>query len=1504
MNRSVRFGHHSRVMFGASLLAMAVSAQSAQAQSCPGVDGDFCVINVTAADQDVSTSGGTHIVNNATGTSITQTSNDYLLIENQVSAGIDGLSLLPQTTGNGSPLDTIIINRGTIEGDLVFANGGIYVNDGGAITGNLTSLNANLAFGHADFFSGFKTEYFINRTTGGTGVQGTIDPGNGLDVYAQSFSTNGVYALPTTLPLHFEIAGVEVLGADTVVTITNLDPDEAATGLSLLGNGSIINRATINPISLLGTGLPDMVASTIHVAAVGYGGGLGQARHLIVPAWSQAMGQMVEVELIYGTALNSFANEGVVNGDLRLNTASFTNSGEINLSSDGQGTLLFGAADRDFIFANSGTISMIDNGARDIELTDAAIALATAIDATEKKAVSITNIGEIGGGLSFQGVASDFVFDNSGTISIAGNGNDIDRAVDLEIGLLEVALNPAFQEDAAADSISVTNNATGTLDGGISMFAHSKTFTFANHGSINSDVDDPFAEAVEIELDDYSLAQDGEDEIDAESASFTNTGTISGAVALELNASVTTFNNSGEIITGLTPSTTLFAEGASAVDIEQETALGATLNFTNGGTISTSDYAGVAVGIEVEAGDLGSGVPGAENANAAVTFVNSGTIAASGGTYLTPGNFLGLPSNQLLMDLSTALGVDVDAEAASSVSIINEAGGIINGRGFAHLGLPGGPQLIEGQPVNASGLTVAARADAVSIVNRGQILGGPGGSLVLPSGVTLIPDFDDIDFEGVLGTAIDTFSSNDDITNRATGRIEGGIALRSGDDTLRNYGTIISDINFGAGDDTFIQGIDAIFTGTADGGDGADRFLLDITGGGAINNAIYDQLVNFETLGLTGTGTISSDAPLPVETFELTGDDPITFDGIIETLGPVAITGTTTNDTLTVHGTVNGDVDLGDGDNSFDLDGAVNGDVSFGSGGDTLILQPGWSISGTATGGEGHDSLSAPVTGSYEEPTEIDLAAFQSFEELNITSGGVGTVSGDLEFEEINVDDGRVIGLAGSTISGDVNVSSGGTFGSAGTVNGDIGVNGTLSPGSSPGTMTINGNVTLSSGSTTLFEMTSTVSDAIIINGGLTIQTGATIEITGERPLTPGSIYNLITTTDGITGSSNATLTKLPTVLGFLNWTSHALQLLGTFQTRSGASAQVVATADYLNQLLIGGEATAGILAAAPDLVGSDGYASDAAMATLNAEAYASISQIGVENGLAVSSALRSANFGAHDSEAGPFAFGEGFGAWRNFKAESRSGVSRADVHSAGFFGGIGYGNENVSVAAFIGHVDGSQSINSIGASNDADGTFFGAGAHLAFAGFRFGASVVRDHSSADTSRTLFNGAEATSHYRLRGTTADIHAGYGFAFGRGWDIGPEFGVTHVSVKRGAATETGGGAFSLNVAKDRISYTFLTADLALQMREGALRPWLTAGLRQRLDNDSARATASLAGVSTSFTVPGVQRDRSFANIGAGVAWKVLPALTLFTRGNSEFGSDNNAHSVDAGLKLRF
>ena len=506
MSKSFGGRGERQFLLGVSLLALAATAQSASAQSCPGDADQPCEISVTADDEDVSTSGDTHIVNEGSGTTIVQTNPDHLFIENRANALIDSISFLPAPASAAPvPFDTVVINAGTIEGDLTFVNGGIYVNDGGTVTGNLTSLNGDAAFGTPQFASGNKTGIFVNRAAAGsTGIEGVLDPGNGLDVYVQSFAASETHVLPASLPTHFELGGVEALGADTTVTIAANPAQPIARGLAVMGDGRIVNTAEIDPMSLSGIGVPDQFIANIPTAAVVYYGVPGESRVHSIPVINPTNGAQGTANLIYGSALSSFANEGVINGDLIIATASFVNDGELNLLSNGPGTLIGAAADRDFSFVNNGTIEMAFNGLRQTSLTQASITIASALDTGELKAVSIVNAvdAELEGGLAFTGAASDFVFANSGSISMGINPNGIDRAVDLEIGGMDFALDPAFRDEAPADSVTITNAATGQLEGGMEISAQAKTFAFTNDGLIAQDADDEEAEALEIYLDD------------------------------------------------------------------------------------------------------------------------------------------------------------------------------------------------------------------------------------------------------------------------------------------------------------------------------------------------------------------------------------------------------------------------------------------------------------------------------------------------------------------------------------------------------------------------------------------------------------------------------------------------------------------------------------------------------------------------------------------------------------------------------------------------------------------------------------------------------------------------------------------------------------------------------------------------------------------------------------------------------------------------------------------
>lgn len=1782
----------STMLLGASSLAVASAAllpsTAALAQSCPGIDGDVCEFTVTQDDTLVSTQGDTLVTNQANGTSITQSAFGYLLIDNQAGASIAALSFAPlvsvqpplyyQPVINPHP-GLFVVNSGTIEGDVLFQAGGVYVDNGGTVTGNWGAANP----------SGFNVDVFIDRAGPGTGIAGTMNAGLGFDTYVTSFAADGTYDVTAALPATFEGWGIEALGTGTTVTLTS-PQGQAGNGLVIWGNGSVVNRATIGLPEFSATGIPQQFVDNLLLRAVIYRGEVGKGGSISfsVPG---PVGPVTDT-FHYGGALQSFINEGVINGDLLLATASFENSGTVNLRSNEAGTLIVSAADTDFSFINSGTMAMTDSGARPNPLLQTGVTIATAPDSTVPAAMTITNTasGTISGGLAVNGFASNFAFVNDGLIEIGANPNNPYYAVDIEVGNYDLALGDELSEDVLAAFASVENN--GTILGGIGANFTADVLSFTNTGLIRSNPADVYSAAVEVSTDDYALVFGEDDVYDSASFTFDNSGTIEGAALLELESSQVTVINSGDITQselGAIEGFGFLPYARQTLEVSSETSLDGQIAITNSGLIANADFAGSALSVEAEAGDLDSELPGAAQATAVAEITNSGTIAASGGVFVTPGPQIGLPEGINAVHFSTAIAASLDGEGGSALVINNLAGGVIvNQQSQVRFGTFGDPVIV-GQ---GRGTAIAARADTITITNNGLIEGGPGAGLGGPANEFV---FDgqfvaNADMEGVIGSAIDTFFSQDTITNGAGGTITGGIALRQGDDYLynqgtisgniwagsgadlvvndglitgivnlgdgddrfatllsrlpenaagltivggagndgivflaqnggslqsmallghsgieylglgadgagtvtsdgavamapiqlflgditlaqgstllaagefallgdaplaqsftnrgtiigsvqlgaegdffANYGTLTGNLDLGSGDDIFVQGINASFTGIADGGTGYDSFQLDITGGGTINQAIYSQLINFEVLGLTGSGTIITDGtdPLPVQTVEISGGETVEIgpDSVIQTLGPVAITGTDEANSLNIQGTVNGGIDLAGGDNQFTNSGTVNGDVStgdgdnslandgtlngsvstgsgsdqlantgtitgnvntgggddqftndgtvegdvnldgqggiivpaafagflgtsgpimaapaaltggddvftntgeiegnvdagagndvitnsgsiggnvlLGEGNDELLLTGAWEIGGTASGGGGTDRLSIASNGTMQTPREFSASAFTGFEAMRL-AGGTLAVSGAMAFDTIEVNSGYLFGRAGSAISGDVTVASGAVFGSAGTVNGNVAVNGTLSPGASPGTMTINGDVSLNAGSTTVFEMTPTVSDAIVINGSLDIASGTTLTITGSRPLTPGVAYNLITASGGIDGSFG-TISQASTVLGFLSQTDTALQLLGTFQLGSGASVQSALAADYLNTLLVAGTAPAGVLAAIPQLLGEDGFVNEAAILSTTPEAYASGVQMGIENGLAISAAVRSAAFAAASGEGGVFVFGEGFGQWRGMSRDFASGISGTDLESYGALGGIGFGNGQFSVTGFAGHVEARQDFTGIAASGQSDGMFAGASVEAAISGVTAGVTAIYDWSEASTSRAVLSGPAASAAYDLNTLTVDGHLGFAFPVGGGWQVGPEAGLTYIEVERKGLTETGGGAFGLTVAGQSYDALFLGGDVVFSRSEGTWRPYLAVGIRHQLDGDPIAASASLTGVAASYGIPGAERQRDYAHVGAGFAVQVAPSFDLFGRWNSEFANGQDAHGLSGGVRLSF
>src|SRR5690606_5926090 len=120
------------------------------------------------------------------------------------------------------------------------------------------------------------------------------------------------------------------------------------TTLVLLGDGHVVNDATIDRADPAGSYPALAVAASLVVPnAISYSApNMAVYRREQIPLG--APGSFFA--LPYGSNLASFTNNGILNGDISVATASFVNNGTVNLGSGGQGSAITTGADQDFLF--------------------------------------------------------------------------------------------------------------------------------------------------------------------------------------------------------------------------------------------------------------------------------------------------------------------------------------------------------------------------------------------------------------------------------------------------------------------------------------------------------------------------------------------------------------------------------------------------------------------------------------------------------------------------------------------------------------------------------------------------------------------------------------------------------------------------------------------------------------------------------------------------------------------------------------------------------------------------------------------------------------------------------------------------------------------------------------------------------------------------------------------------------------------------------------------------
>ena len=1446
-------------------------------------------------------------------------------------------------------------NAGTITGsvDLGYAVSGrsftpaTYIANGGTIAGDLR-------FGAGD-------DIFVAMEDI-AGVSGTIDGGAGTDTYIHARSTTGTVTLGALTATGFEREGVRALGTGTTATIAASVP--VSGDILISGDGTIVNTATLNGAVRTGSFYNDPTAPSTTLTGFTNSGTIvggftgttttfvnsrtigsttlrGTAVLLYQAATVTNSGTIAndgsdDALFLSGQGSATIANTGTITGggvDASLTTPFGTDTPPaITLAMTNGGTIKGGytgvslsarasstGSSATITLDNSGTIEATAPGGSAVNLSASGVAGAM----TGLTAITLTNAGTIrsnGGGSPppadpYAGAAPDFSSDPAGAVLYSTRAINTVRVVNTASGLIEAsgAISSAMLGFGALDlaNAGTIRGGTGTTLGARDTLATTTGSTYLA-GAIQTlgNSDDRIVNTGSI-FGSIALGN-GNDRIE-------NRGRIEGNVFL--GAGDDTFLQAADAVLigtvdGGAGTDSLIVDatrggainGDQFVNFERFSQIG-TGNVAYSGTFRF-DTIGLSGGtITVAAGQTlsSTGATTITGSDGAETVVNAGTIA--GAIDLGAGNdrvvntgtiqgavLLGTGEDQFVEGAGSRVAGIVDGGSGDNLYTALLAGdrsGLGRRTNFSRLSVEGSGTLNLGLDQNFQSIALAATG--LNLTLNGFAVGTVTGTDAAETltidgdvGVAMLGAGNDTLALGTTratglymgGTGIDTlrFTANAPVTLAGTangferialtgntltiagtlGAAGDTVAFADGDKTVTvaNGGTLNGTISLGAGNDGFRLAAGATLNGTVSGGAGTDTATLELAGDRTLASNI---LTDFEVLGAEGTGTLT-----------LTGSHR--YDRVAANTNLAVATGAS----------LVAPIVFGSGDNRLTLAGTFAGSVDGGAGNDTIQV-----AGGTST---------APVA----------FTTVSNVEALGMT-GGYATVSGNAAFGTVDMSGGRLVGLAGSTIqAGQIAVRSGATFGSAGTVTGNIAVAGILSPGASPGTMTVNGNVALAGGSVSLFEITPTVADQLRVNGSVSIASGATLRIVADGQIRPGTSYDLIIASGGISGSYT-TIDKAATLFGFVVQRADRIQLLGQFLNDATFNPQVARSVAYANTAIQAQPATSTLFNALPSLLLANGSSDPHGFARLTPEPYASATQLGIDQALTLSDAARGLAFAPTDrDDVHAFTFASGLGQWHTLAANLVVGTAQARTSGYGFLGGVGIGNRAWSVGAFAGYLDSRQRIDTLAASTRTDGVVAGVHARYAANGVRLSASVLYDGGDARTTRTLPNATGAFSRYGLHSWVSDLSAGYAIPTGSDWALTPKVGVTYIRTTRDRAVETG-SIFALTVARDRHVAGFADAGFSLARAETsdtAFRPYVGLGLRAQIEGRTPTAIGGYAGTPLTLLAVGAQRAQVVGTASAGIAYRTANGLELFSSVDAQTGRDDHRESISTGVRLRF
>jgi outer membrane autotransporter protein len=819
------------------------------------------------------------------------------------------------------------------------------------------------------------------------------------------------------------------------------------------------------------------------------------------------------------------------------------------------------------------------------------------------------------------------------------------------------------------------------------------------------------------------------------------------------------------------------------------------------------------------------------------------------------------------------------------------------------------------------------RTTASFATNRGLGLGGGGGSLQVDDGTTLT-------WAGnINGGGSLTKAGNGTLTLDGANTYSGGTTVSAGalvGTTTSLQGNIVNNATT-----IFQQAGSGLYAGTISGSGNVEvdapgsivAFTGDssYTGTTTVRDTTFLQIGNQGTTGSLGSGTIflSNSHIAFARTDDIVVANTITGTGgvILAASGTVTLTGTNT---------FTGGMDLGGGGTV-----AAAADTNLGGGGELNFLSGTLKFLSSFNLGAGR-AIDVRSTGGTIDTNGFDTTIAQGITGVGpLTKAGLGTLTlsgANTLTGQVTVGGGLLV-LNGS-VAGNLLVNAAGTLGGTGTVGGNLTVNGTVSPGNSIGTLTVNGNYNQGASGIYAVEVNGAgQADRVAVGGNIALSGGVVSVRPEAGSYRRTTTYTILGTTNGIlTGTFTDVTSNNFRLVPTLTYSGKAVTLsllnLDTTYTSAGYNANQNAAGNVLN--LTNASATGDFGNVLNAISTLDQTSRGRVLDAIGGQSYSGFSSLAVQgilsflNGFSLNAgsgsdgngnqvALAEACDVACDVVAPRWrAWGAGLGAFGTVAGDANA--SGTTYSLGGFAAGLGRQiNDSLLVGVTVGFNAASlysQDIPGRGTSNTLQFGLYGQAkqgpAYLdALAGYAHGDNrMSRPIAIPGLPYRVAQGQAPADMF-----FGQLEAGYKVELDRGIGafVTPFARLQAATSTQAAFTESGADSLNLSVSSraTQTLRTVLGAQLGASMETGwrdKLDVRFSLGWSHEFADRNRPVSAAFAGApALVFTTYGAPAPSDGVVLSFGAGTSIAEATKIFFRYDGDLAGANTNHTLSAGLK---